>query len=83
MVDFSWASLPAKRLVTIAEALNERYASMRSIDFSYNKLSPEDDTLIEDNYVIEFIQKMCEFFKEALVINHLKLSGMFSIRLQD
>ena len=79
-IDFSWSSLPSKKLVDIAEALMERKDSMRSIDFSYNKLAPEDLS-IEDNFVCEFIDKMCEFLDEAIVINHLKLSGMFSIRI--
>ena len=81
-IDFSWSSIPTSKLVDLAEALMDRVYTMRSIDFSYNKLAPEDLS-DEDNYVVEFIDKMCEFLEEALVINHLKLSGMFSLRIRD
>jgi Ran GTPase-activating protein (RanGAP) involved in mRNA processing and transport len=81
MVDFSWNSIPAKKLSIIVEAMKKRNETMRSVDLSYNKLSPEDIFLEDNCYIDEFIDKMCEFLEEAKVINHLKLSGMFSLRL--
>ena len=49
--------------------------TLRNIDFSYNRLnfnieSPE----YEDS--LKFVKNLCNFLDNAIVMTHLKLSGM-------
>ena len=49
--------------------------TLRNIDFSYNRLnfnteSPE----YEDS--LKFVDNLCNFLDKAIVMTHLKLSGM-------
>ena len=53
----------------------KRYMTLRNIDFSYNRLnfnieSPE----YEDS--LKFVKNLCNFLDNAIVMTHLKLSGM-------
>ena len=77
LINFSWASMTCQSLATISGCLIDRLLSLRSLDFSYNRLNfkPSGDPA-EVRWTKIFMTNMVEFLSRSILINHLKLSGM-------
>ena len=77
MINFSWAQFSCEHLSMIASCLCDRVLSLRSIDFSFNRLNFNEDLNPNDFYFSnKFIEHLNEFLGKSILINHLKLSGM-------
>lgn len=87
--DVSHASLKAKHLLRIAQALKKSPDHIKMLNLSYNCLSDGEDftDILEDDLDIstkkqrknessEFVVVMTDYFRKSTILNHLDLSGL-------
>ena len=77
MINFSWAQFSCEHLSMISSCLCDRVLSLRSIDFSFNRLNFNEELNWNEYYFSQkFVESLNEFLEKSILINHLKLSGM-------
>mgnify|MGYP003854278695 CR=1 FL=1 len=77
MINFSWAQFSCEHLSMISSCLCDRVLSLRSIDFSFNRLNFNEELNQNEYYFSQkFVEGLNEFLEKSILINHLKLSGM-------
>ena len=72
-INFSWASLSMESLAKISICLEDRILSLRSIDLSYNRLNFNPENEKDYKHSMTFLENICKFLKNSILINHLKL----------